>query len=62
MCRSSGDVVVPGWRNRRTGTVHLRAECPAFERTSAEDVENVTIDLGNLPTKRCRWCWNEGRL
>jgi len=53
---------VPGWRNRRTGTVHLRAECPAFERTSAEDVENVTIDLGNLPTKRCRWCWNEGRL
>lgn len=51
-------IAVRGWRHRRTGTVHLRELCPAFDRTPAVDVEDYTW-RGDSRDRLCRWCFNQ---
>jgi len=47
-----------GWRNRRTGTVHCRVDCPAWSRVRAEDVEGVVITENVVQGgKLCRYCF-----
>jgi len=57
LSRTANEPALRGWRNRATGTMHLSAECPDFERLEARLIEDTLWRPGGRYASLCAWCF-----
>jgi hypothetical protein len=53
-------VALRGWRDRETGTLHLR-DCPDFERLDADRIEDAVWWQEEHDAGLCPWCFPGAR-
>lgn len=53
------DLALKGWRDRTYGTMHLRGDCPDFERLDASQIEDAIWDPDVFYEHMCTWCFPE---